>query len=83
MVKYKSTSNHFATEHPGLRERRITYKVGSQTTDPFSTAKTIKRKLPKTTKHCILVCLGTLRAKGNFPSVVSSVHTHKNKYRLQ
>lgn len=54
-LKYKSTSNCFATEHPGLREERITCKVSSQTTDPFSTAKAITRKLPKITKVHILI----------------------------
>lgn len=41
MVKYKSTSNHSATEHPALRQGHIAYKVSIPTTDPFSTVKTI------------------------------------------
>lgn len=55
MLKYKSTSNRFATEHPGLREGHITYQVSSRATDPFFVAKIITRILPKITKHLILI----------------------------
>lgn len=55
MLKYKSTSNRFATEHPGLREGHSSYKVSSWPTDPFFMAKIITRKLPKITKHLIFI----------------------------
>lgn len=49
MLKYKSTSNHFATEDPAVSQGPITYKVSSQITDAFFVVKTIKNA-PNTQK---------------------------------